>query len=113
MMSKKKLDRWMKKTICTNCKFLRPEVWNEPVEYQDPFQDELFLVYTCKINKTDVINKSPGKECKFFVESSPYRLKINKDIYDNFVKINFYEDGSKIDRSLLEHFDGDEIIGHR
>lgn len=105
MLSKKKLDRWIQKTICTNCKFLRPEVWAE--------ENEMHLVYTCKIDKTDVINKTRGKTCNFFMETSPRRLKLNKAIYNEYVEMNFYEDGKEIDKSLWQHFDGDEIIGHR
>jgi uncharacterized protein (DUF608 family) len=105
MLNKKKLDKWIQKTICTHCKFLRPEAWTE--------EDGMYLVYTCKIDKTDILNKARGKTCNFFIESSPTRLKINKSIYNKYVNMNFDEEGKVIDTSLWEHYDGNEIIGHR
>ena len=110
--TKKKLDRWIKRTVCTNCEHLRSQVWEEPDEYQSS-GPEAFLVYTCDKDHESELEKNKGKICKYFIESSQEVLDYNKNIYDNYVEENFDENGDLIEDLLWGQYDGDEIIGHR
>ena len=110
--TKKKLDNWIKKTICTDCEHLRSQVWEEPDEYQSN-APETYLVYTCNKNHELELEKNKGKVCKYFTKSSQEILNYNKNIYDNFVEETFDEDGNKIEDFLWDQYNGDEVIGHR
>lgn len=110
--TKKKLDNWIKRTICTNCEHLRSEVWEVPDEFMSD-DSEVQLVYTCDNDYGSELEKSKGKACKYFTEGSQEVLDYNKNVYDEYVQERFDENGDEIEDILSGQFDGDEIIGHR
>lgn len=92
--NKTKLDKFIKKTKCTKCNHLISKIFFLDMSSSNMVSEYQFE-YFCKINKEDEVIKNKYINCSFFKDASKYRLKQNKNVYNNYVKYYLIENNNE------------------